>query len=70
MYSCLQVYATSMAMLVTMLASVALFDLAPSMQLGLGIATASISLMLYYLPPSALAATAAPEEKDREKLPK
>lgn len=59
-----------MAMLVTMVASVALFDLAPTVQLGLGIATASISLMLYYLPPSALLATAPPEEKDREKLPK
>lgn len=57
-----------MAMLVTMVASVLLFDLAPTLQLGLGITTASISLMLYYLPPSALLTTAPAEEK--EKLPK
>lgn len=49
-----QVYATSMSMLVTMLLSVALFGLAPSLQLGLGIVTASISLVLYYGSPAAL----------------
>lgn len=55
-----QVYATSMAMLVTMAASVALFGLEPSLQLALGIATAIISLMLYYLPASALVTSEAP----------
>ena len=49
-----QVYATSMAMLVTMLVSVALFGLSPTLQLGLGIATASISLVLYYGSPEVL----------------
>ncbi len=64
----LQVYATSMAMLVTMVVSVAAFGLAPTLQLGLGIATASISLVLYYLPPSALLAS---ESSDvAAKLPK
>lgn len=43
-----------MAMLATMLASIALFGLVPSLQLLLGIATASISLLLYYLPARAL----------------
>lgn len=62
-----QVYATSMAMLVTMAASVALFGLEPSLQLALGIATAIISLILYYLPPSALVASEAP---DAAKIPK
>ncbi len=49
-----QVYATSMAMVVTMLVSVVLFQLVPSLQMLLGIATASISLVLYYLPPAKL----------------
>ena len=56
-----QVYATSMAMLVTMVVSVAAFGLAPTLQLGLGIATASISLVLYYLPPAALIAAEPPD---------
>ena len=43
-----------MAMLVTMLISIALFGLSPTLQLGLGITTASISLVLYYGTPSAL----------------
>ena len=52
-----QVYATSMAMLLTTAASVPLFGLSPSLQLYLGIFTASVSLALYYLPPSVLLAT-------------
>ncbi|KAK9805243.1 hypothetical protein WJX72_008374 [[Myrmecia] bisecta] len=59
--SIMKVYATSMAMLVTMVVSVLLFGLAPSLQLVLGILTASISLVLYYLNPGVLAA--APEVK-------
>ena len=48
-----------MAMLLTTAASVPLFGLSPSLQLYLGIVTASISLALYYLPPSVLMATQA-----------
>lgn len=50
----LQVYATSMAMFVTTVVSVTFFELAPSLQLVLGILTASISLVLYYISPSVL----------------
>lgn len=53
----MQVYATSMAMLVTAVVSVLFFGLAPSMQLVLGILTASISLVLYYISPSMLLET-------------
>ena len=56
----LQVYATSMAMLLTTGASMLLFGLAPSLQLGLGICTASISLALYYLPSSVLLSSQTP----------
>lgn len=52
-----QVYATSMAMLVTAVVSVVFFELAPSLQLVLGILTASISLVLYYISPSVLVET-------------
>ena len=55
-----QVYATSMAMLVTMAVSVAFFGLEPSLQLLLGILTAGISLALYYVPPATLAAKPEP----------
>ncbi len=55
--TCLQVYATSMAMLVTTVASVLFFGLQPSLQLLLGIITASISLVLYYVSPSVLLET-------------
>ena len=53
----LQVYATSMAMVVTMVVSVVLFSLVPSLQMLLGITTASISLILYYFPANILYAT-------------
>ncbi|GHP04272.1 hypothetical protein PPROV_000302600 [Pycnococcus provasolii] len=49
--SIVKVYATSMAMLVTMLASVAFFGLSPTPQLFLGIVIASASLQIYYLKP-------------------
>ena len=52
-----QVYATSVAMLVTMVVSIALFGLQPTLQMGLGITTASMSLVLYYAPPSFLGET-------------
>ena len=53
----LQVYATSMAMLVTTVVSVLFFGLQPSLQLLLGIVTASISLVLYYVSPALLLET-------------
>ena len=49
-----------MAMLVTMVISVAFFSLEPSLQLLLGILTAAISLALYYVPPATLAAKPEP----------
>lgn len=50
--SIVKVFATSMAMLVTTLVSVAAFGLQPSLQMILGMMTASISLILYYMGPS------------------
>ena len=46
-----------MAMVVTMVVSIALFSLVPSLQLMLGITAASISLVLYYVSPSMLLAS-------------
>ena len=46
-----KVYSTSMAMLVTMVFSVFMFNISPTLQLLLGIVTASASLILYYLNP-------------------
>ena len=66
----LQVYATSMAMVVTMVVSVLLFALVPSMQLLLGISTASISLILYYFPPSTLLASEVSDPAKTGLLPK
>lgn len=66
----MQVYATSMAMVVTMVVSVALFALVPSLQMLLGITTASISLMLYYFPPSTLAGEALDGSAKQSLLPK
>lgn len=67
--SIMKVYATSMSMLVTTVASVALFGLSPSLQLYLGILTASISLSLYYMPPSMLFATEASTKAKGSLLP-
>ena len=50
--SIVKVFATSMAMLVTLVVSVAAFGLQPSLQMVLGMMTASISLVLYYMGPS------------------
>ena len=61
----LQVYATSMAMLVTTVVSVLFFALQPSLQLLLGIVTASISLVLYYVSPALLL-----ETSKAQRLPK
>ncbi|KAL3699886.1 hypothetical protein R1sor_017908 [Riccia sorocarpa] len=50
-----KVYSTSMAMLLTMLLSVYLFNYVPTLQLFIGIAICGISLQLYFTPPQQLA---------------
>lgn len=55
--SIVKVYATSLAMLLTTGVSIAFFGLPPTLQLGLGIVVASVSVVLYYLPPDKLAQT-------------
>ncbi len=59
-------------MLVTMVVSIGLFGLQPTLQMGLGITTASISLVLYYAPPSVLGETGAGSQTlpVSQKLPK
>jgi UDP-sugar transporter A1/2/3 len=52
--SIVKVYATSLAMLLTTAVSVALFGLQPTLQMGLGIVVASISVVLYYVSPQKL----------------
>jgi UDP-sugar transporter A1/2/3 len=52
--SIVKVYATSLAMLLTTLASIAFFSLQPTLQMGLGIVVASSSVVLYYVPPATL----------------
>ncbi|KAJ7564217.1 hypothetical protein O6H91_02G007600 [Diphasiastrum complanatum] len=47
-----KVYATSMAMLLTMLLSIWLFEFKPTLQLFLGILICCMSLQLYFAPPS------------------
>ncbi|XP_031110826.1 CMP-sialic acid transporter 1 [Ipomoea triloba] len=49
-----KVYSTSMAMLLTMLLSVALFDFKPTVQLFLGIVICMMSLHMYFAPPNTL----------------
>ncbi|KAL2608793.1 hypothetical protein R1flu_027366 [Riccia fluitans] len=50
-----KVYSTSMAMLLTMLLSIYLFNYVPTLQLFIGIAICGISLQLYFTPPQQLA---------------
>lgn len=66
--SIVKVYATSLAMLLTTLVSITFFALQPTLQMGLGIVVASCSVVLYYVPPAALAAV--PEEVPLSKLPR
>lgn len=54
--SIVKVYATSLAMLLTTLVSIAFFSLQPTLQMGLGIVVASSSVVLYYVPPATLGA--------------
>ena len=70
-----KVYATSLAMLLTTLVSIAWFGTQPTLQMGLGILVASVSVVLYYVPPAQLAA--APEyepvpqrDASHDKLPR
>ncbi|XP_021757613.1 CMP-sialic acid transporter 1-like isoform X1 [Chenopodium quinoa] len=49
-----KVYATSMAMLLTMLLSVYLFEFKPTLQLFLGIIICMMSLHMYFAPPNVL----------------
>lgn len=49
-----KVYATSMAMLLTMILSTLLFDFKPSLQLFLGIVICTMSLQMYFTPPHML----------------
>jgi len=62
-----KVYATSLAMLLTTLVSIARFGTQPTLQMGLGILVASVSVVLYYVPPAQLAGV--PEyEPDRKSV--
>lgn len=51
-------YATSMAMAVTMLVSLLFFGLRPGLQMLLGTLTSAISIFLYYVSPASLSAPA------------
>eukprot|EP00898_Chlorokybus_atmophyticus_P003500 jgi/Chlat1/4150/Chrsp27S00313 len=55
-----KVFATSMAMLLTMLLSVAFFGVEPTLQLSLGIIIGIMSLQLYFTPPKDLVSTEEP----------
>lgn len=57
--SIVKVYATSLAMLLTTGISIAFFGLQPTLQLGLGLVVASLSVVLYYVSPDKLAAPPA-----------
>lgn len=63
--SIVKVYATSLAMLLTTAVSVIGFGLSPTLQMALGITTASISVVLYYVNPTKLA-TVEPVPKEEE----
>ncbi|KAG6552204.1 hypothetical protein Mapa_006052 [Marchantia paleacea] len=49
-----KVYSTSMAMLLTMVLSIYLFNFVPTLQLFIGIAISGISLQIYFTPPQQL----------------
>ena len=69
--SIVKVYATSLAMLLTTLVSILFFSLQPTLQMALGILVASCSVVLYYVPPTQLAAVAeAPPPPVAAKLPR
>mmetsp|Transcript_42015 Transcript_42015/g.50940 ORF Transcript_42015/g.50940 Transcript_42015/m.50940 type:complete len:372 (+) Transcript_42015:151-1266(+) len=64
-----KVYSTSMAMLVTMFVSAWMFSMAPSLQLILGIITASASLNLYYMNPADLIDKESEKQQAQTKNP-
>lgn len=55
-----KVYSTSMAMLLTMVLSVYLFNFKPTLQLFLGIIICMVSLHMYFAPPNMLVDVSAP----------
>ncbi|KAL6768914.1 hypothetical protein ACKKBF_B16745 [Auxenochlorella protothecoides x Auxenochlorella symbiontica] len=68
--SIVKVYATSLAMLLTTGVSIAFFGLDPSLQLGLGLAVACVSVVLYYVSPEKLALPPGGSAASRALLPK
>lgn len=52
--SIVKVYATSLAMLLTLVVSIFFFSLHPTLQMGLGILVAAASVVLFYVPPEKL----------------
>lgn len=68
--SIVKVYATSLAMLLTTGVSIAFFGLDPSLQLGLGLAVACVSVVLYYVSPEKLALPPGGSVASRALLPK
>ncbi|WCJ22379.1 CMP-sialic acid transporter 1 [Euphorbia peplus] len=63
-----KVYSTSMAMLLTMVLSVFLFNFSPTLQLFLGIIICMMSLHMYFAPPSMLVDLPPPRKPDAESL--
>ncbi|CAN1189569.1 CMP-sialic acid transporter 1 [Linum perenne] len=64
----IQVYSTSMAMLLTMVLSVFMFSFKPTLQLFLGIIICMMSLHMYFAPPNKLVDLPAPIKPDPEAL--
>lgn len=58
-----KVYSTSMAMLLTMIFSIYLFNFKPTLQLFLGIIICMMSLHMYFAPPNALVSLPPPPER-------
>ncbi|GAB2296679.1 hypothetical protein Dimus_030788 [Dionaea muscipula] len=63
-----KVYSTSMAMLLTMILSVYLFNFSPTLQLFLGIIICMMSLHMYFAPPSSLVELPMPSKLDSEDM--
>ncbi|GMP96595.1 hypothetical protein CsSME_00045153 [Camellia sinensis var. sinensis] len=63
-----KVYSTSMAMLLTMVLSIYLFNFKPTLQLFLGIIICMMSLHMYFAPPSMLVDLPSTEKSASENL--
>ncbi|KAF7826148.1 CMP-sialic acid transporter 1 [Senna tora] len=63
-----KVYSTSMAMLLTMIISIYLFNFKPTLQLFLGIIICMMSLHMYFAPPNMLVDMPLTVKADEEKL--